>query len=148
MRGLQAYQRENLMVAIELLQRAADNGHAKAQSMLGYIFDKAEENEQAFHYYQLAADQGDADGAYGLGNLYAAGEGVEKNLSQAVGWYEKAAYNDHLLAIDVLATAYLNGGLALTKNTSKAIDLLQRGAALGHLPSVRRLRKIRENEGI
>ncbi|MES9920965.1 MAG: tetratricopeptide repeat protein [Candidatus Thiodiazotropha sp.] len=146
--GLAAYQREDLMTAIESLKIAADSGHAKAQSLLGYIYDIAEENEQAFHYYRQAAEQGEADGAYGMGMLYATGEGVAQDLFEAVRWFEKAADAGHPQAIDLLATAYLNGGLALTKDSAKAIDLLERGAALGHTPSIERLKAYKEKEGI
>lgn len=146
--GLEAYQRQDLMTSIKALRIAADSGHAKAQSLLGYIFDVAEENGQALHYYRLAAEQGDADGAYGIGTLYATGQGVAKDHPEAVRWYEKAADAGHPLAIDALATAYLNGGLALPRDSRKAIELLERGAALGHLPCVERLKAIRGKAGM
>ncbi|MEW7989744.1 MAG: tetratricopeptide repeat protein [Candidatus Thiodiazotropha sp.] len=146
--GLEAYQREDLIASIEALRIAADSGHAKAQSLLGYIFDVAEENERALHYYRLAAEQGEADGAYGIGTLYATGQGVAQDHPEAVRWYEKAADAGHPLAIDALATAYLNGGLALARDSRKAIELLERGAALGHLSSVERLKSIRGKEGM
>lgn len=146
-KGLQAYQQQDLLTAIDLLKSAADQGYTKAQSLLGYIYDKAEENGQALHYYKLAAERGDADGAYGMGNLYASGEGVEQDFIQAVMWYEIAADKGHVHAIDVLATAYLNGGLGLNKDSKKAIELLQRGAALDHPSSKQKLEAIGEMSG-
>ncbi len=141
-RGEAAYQRENLLTAIEFLKSAAEAGHAKAQSLLGYIYDVAEENELALQYYRMSADQGDVDGAYGLGKLYATGEGVKKDMTLAVHWYQVAADGNHLQAIDVLATAYLNGGLGLSRDTQKAAELLERAAAQGHQASVKRLSEL------
>ncbi|MCG7931526.1 MAG: sel1 repeat family protein [Candidatus Thiodiazotropha lotti] len=146
--GLEAYQREDLITAIESLRSAADSGHAKAQCLLGYVFDIAEENEQALHYYQLAADQGEAEGAYGLGSLYATGQGVAQDHEQAVRLYQQAAEAGHLMAIDVLVTAYLDGGLSLTKDRQKAILLLERSAELGHSSSLQRLKSIKDESGI
>ena len=142
LRGQAAYQQEDLLTAIDALKSAADMGHARAQSLLGYIYDIAEENELAFSYYQMAADQGDADGAYGLGKLYASGEGTVPDLEQAVRWYQLAAGKGQLLAIDVLATAYLNGGLGLDRDEQKARALLETAAALGHQPSIKRLSEL------
>ncbi len=141
--GLSAYRQEDLVTAIDLLRSAADAGHAQAQQLLGYIYDIAEENELALHYYQLAADQGDADGAYGLGKLYATGDGVPQDFAQALHWYRLAAQGDSLLALDVLATAYLEGGLGLERDRGKALELLEQAASLGHAPSSKRLQDLR-----
>lgn len=141
--GLSAYRREDLLTAIDLLRSAADAGHARAQQLLGYIYDVAEENALARRYYQLAAEQGDADGAYGLGKLYATGDGVPQDFGQAAHWYRIAAERDSLLAIDALATAYQEGGLGLERDTRKAIELLEQAASLGHEPSIKRLQALK-----
>ena len=44
-----------------------------------------------FKEYRKAAEQGDANAQYNLGVCYEKGEGVKKDLSQAVQWYRKAA---------------------------------------------------------
>lgn len=138
-KGQAAFQQEDLITAIDHLRSSADTGHPKAQSLLGYIYDIAEENKLALEYYQMAADQGDADGAYGLAKLYASGEAAEKDLEKAVKWYQEAAQKDHLMALEVLATAYLKGELGLQPDESRARGLLQRAAELGHQPSAERL---------
>ena len=74
--GRKAYLAGDVRRAMPPLKRAADAGHAPAQSLYAYILDKAEYNEEAAQYFRRAAEQGDADGQYGLGILYAAGEGV------------------------------------------------------------------------
>ncbi len=143
-RGFEAYLNQDLIASMDALSKAADAGHAKAQSLLGYIHDKAEENQQAVHYYRLAAEQGDPDGEYGLGTLYAAGEGVERDPAAAVQWLKKASDQGHGAAIDALASAYLEGGLGLDKDRAQALELLRRGAALGYEPARRRLTALSE----
>jgi len=46
---------------------------------------------KSFHWYQQAADQGDATAQFWLGYLYAAGIGVPQDLEQARAWMRKAA---------------------------------------------------------
>jgi TPR repeat protein len=138
-RGFEAYLKQDLIASMADLSKAANAGHPKAQSLLGYIHDKAEDNEQALHYYRLAAGQGEPDGEYGLATLYAAGEGVERDPVAAVNWLRKAAAQGHGAAIDALASAYLEGGLGLDKDPDQAMELLRRGAALGYEPARRRL---------
>ena len=45
----------------------------------------------AARYYRLAAKQGHAVAQYNLGCCYEKGEGVEKDLKEAVEWFRKAA---------------------------------------------------------
>jgi TPR repeat protein len=42
-------------------------------------------------WYRLAADQGDANGQYILGIMYADGKGVPQNYAEAMKWYRLAA---------------------------------------------------------
>jgi len=46
-------------------------------------------------YYRKAAEQGDARGEYGLGELYAGGKGVQQDYAEAAKWYQKAADHGH-----------------------------------------------------
>ncbi|MCD8070178.1 MAG: hypothetical protein LUE08_02175 [Akkermansiaceae bacterium] len=45
--------------------------------------------------YQEAAEQGNAEAQYRLGECYAEGEGVEKDVKEAVRWWRKAADQGH-----------------------------------------------------
>ena len=46
---------------------------------------------RARHWYEKAAAQGYAGAQYDLGELYASGNGVAKDLHAAEMWYRKAA---------------------------------------------------------
>ena len=52
--------------------------------------------------YRKAAEQGDAKAQYNLGVCYANGDGVQKNLKQAVFWYRKAAEQGNAFAQEAL----------------------------------------------
>jgi hypothetical protein len=46
--------------------------------------------------YPLAAYERNADAQFYLGMLYFYGEGVEKNIETATGWWKKAMRNGHV----------------------------------------------------
>jgi len=144
-RGLKAYQEEDLITALTLLRRSAEDGHTPAQVLLAYILDKSEDNEQAFDLYSQAAEKGDPEGQSGLADMYSAGEGVERDLEKAVYWYSRAAESGSLRAIRILAAAFLDGGLGLEPNREKAIEWLNRGAALGDPAAQTKLRAITQD---
>ncbi|HEY5740398.1 MAG TPA: hypothetical protein VIW27_11780, partial [Gammaproteobacteria bacterium] len=77
-RGIEAYQQGRLIEAMQLLESAAQGGYAPAQVLLAFIHDAAENDSEAFEWYQRAAEAGDAAGIFGLGSMYAKGEGVER----------------------------------------------------------------------
>jgi TPR repeat protein len=145
--GFKAYQEDDLVVAMSSLERAAEAGHPQAQALLGYIFDKAEDNAAAVRYYRMAADQGNAEGAYWLAALYANGEGVPKDYSEAFRWFLVAAEAGYGPAIDVVSNAYLNGELGQTRDRAKAKQWLQRGADSGYEPAKTKLEQLADPEG-
>lgn len=71
---------------------------------------KSEKNEEAFEYYLKAARQGDAEAQFYLGLCYNYGDGVEKDLSEAVVWFRKAAIRDlqrHNLTLGFVTTTVM-----------------------------------------
>ena len=52
---------------------------------------EAEDYSTALRLWKQAAEQGNADAQYGLGDLYLDGLGVEQDYAQALNWYRKAA---------------------------------------------------------
>ncbi|WP_175048536.1 tetratricopeptide repeat protein [Paraburkholderia sediminicola] len=61
--------------------------------------------------FRRAADQGNAKGAFLLGQSYANGEGVPKDTAQAVLWYRKAAEQGDVYARGSLMTMFYFGEL-------------------------------------
>ena len=62
-----------------------------------------------FNEVKLAAIDGDADAQFELAGLYADGDGVKQNLTEAVKWYRKAAEQGHDGAQFKLGLSYQNG---------------------------------------
>jgi TPR repeat protein len=66
----------------------------------------AEDYSQAVHWYRKAADQGNADAQYTLGNMYRNGQGVPQNYSQAAVLYRKAGTQGHSDSLNNLGVGY------------------------------------------
>ena len=129
-KGLAAYNRGDLPGALPLFRQAAEEGSSDAQAWLGYLLDLAEENAEAVRWYRASAEQGNGEGLAGLADMYAKGEGVDKDLTEARMLYEKAADAGHGRAARVLAHAYENGGLGVEPDAGKATYWKSRSAEL------------------
>ena len=114
------FARGDLVASLALWTKAAQQGYAPAQTRLGDILDKAEEDADAVEWYRKAAAQGNAAGEYGLGQMYAKGEGVGKDLVQARFFNLRAAEKGHLFAVELMMEAYRTGGLGLPVDKTQA----------------------------
>jgi TPR repeat protein len=137
--GIREYENGNLIDGMEMLYRAANGGYAPAQVKLGYILDQSEENEKAIEWFRKAALQGNADAQYGLGSMYAKGDGVEKKFSEAIEWIKKAADQGHRLAIRTYATALEHGELGLSANETETLLWFKKAAEEGDSVAIQRM---------
>ena len=75
--------------------KAANQGHAKSQNRLGFLYEKGrgvtKDYKRAVYWYTKAANQGDADAQFNLGFMYAVGAGVTENYVEAYKWYNISA---------------------------------------------------------
>ena len=80
---------------IDQLRKAAEQGDACAQSVLGLMYAMGEEipenYREAGKWFRLAADQGHAEAQFNLGFMYANGEGVPEDYVKAYIWGNLAA---------------------------------------------------------
>jgi len=129
--GLVAVDRGDIVDAMRLFRRAAEQGYAPAQIWLAYILDQSEQNEEAVAWYRKAAEQNDARGQLSLGEMYLKGEGVTKDLVQGADWVRKAATNGSTDAMRLLATNYQQGGMGLEADPEQARYWLQQAADHG-----------------
>lgn len=122
---------KNAAKAAYWYERAAERGHAGAQTMLGYLYYQGEGVDQdygkAFEWYKEAALQGHAGSQASLGYLYGEGHGVERNLKQAYAWSTLAAEN---------------GSDRGSKNQQIYLDAMDNDERLDSLNEIRRLEKI------
>ena len=137
--GIEEYRNSNLIPAMMLLQESAEKGYAPAQATLAYILDQGEENDEAFRWYELAAKQGYAQGEFGLGSMYAKGEGVERNSMVAGQWIRKSALQGYLPAIRAYASALESGDLGYQRNVKEAFIRFTECHDAGDMVCTRRL---------
>jgi TPR repeat protein len=86
---------------------------------------------QAIYYLRPLAETGDDKALLLLGNMYLQGYGVERDPSEAMRLYRKAAINNNVEATVVIATMYQQG-IGVTKNYRTAAEWYKRAADMGH----------------
>jgi TPR repeat protein len=118
--GETALLREDITEAAKYYRQAAEQNYAPAQVGLGELMHATQEFEEAVGWFIMASYQGDAVGAFDLGQAYAVGEGVEKNLEKALYWVKFSANKNYLSAVELMASAYKNGELGLPINIEQA----------------------------
>jgi TPR repeat protein len=104
-----AMDEQDLHQAAIFYRKAAEQNYLPAQTALGDLLRASQDNEQAFGWFLMSAYQGDAAGAYGLGQMYANGEGVEKDLTKAAYWVKHAAEKNYLAAAEAVLIGYRTG---------------------------------------
>ena len=95
--------------------KAAEGGNIEAQYTLGVyaelgIFGFRKDHARAVELYRETALQGSMKAQLRLGELYAAGEIVEKDEAEAAAWYRPAAAKGETKAVEALfelATDYM-----------------------------------------
>ena len=93
--------------AVELLETAASNGHAKSQVKLGKLYDSGiatgwGKPKIAFKWFKLAADQGNKEGQYRVCKAYYSGRGVTYNSSEAKKWCTRSVGQGYSRANKIL----------------------------------------------
>jgi len=76
--------------SIALLLAAAQQNHAKAQSLVSAHYFEIGANDEGFRWCCQSAENGYALGQYALGRLYAEGERVRRNRVLAYYWFSRA----------------------------------------------------------
>lgn len=146
--GEKAYDRGDVVTAMEFMRKAADAGHAKAQARLGFILDRSEFDDEAVKYFRLSAQQGEAEGEFGLATMHISGEGVKKDMPEAKRLLMLSAGRGHAPAVQVLAGAYIKGELKMAPGEETQVSGWLRGAADGgYLPAIDAVVKALETGG-
>ena len=133
------YNQKRYAEALPFIQSLAEEGNAKAQDRLGFMYrigiGVEMDDNQAVYWYSKAGEQGDKYVQNKLGDIYLNGRDVdEQDLTKAVYWYSKAAEQYHAGAQYKLGSMYLSGKGVTQDNTkavywySKAAELYDAGA--------------------
>ena len=108
-----AYMRGDYIVAFESFLSLAEQGHARSQYNLDYMYHKGlgvrQDDVEAVRWLRRAAEQGHPTAQYSLGVMYHEGQGVPKDDGEAMRWYRRAAEQGHARAQSNLGAAYGKG---------------------------------------
>ena len=146
--------KQDQAAARELYQKAADQNHTRAISVLGLFYEYGvggpKDSEKAVKLLQTAAGRGDAQAQNALAKCYYNGSGVEKDDAKAVAWFKKAAAQDYTEAINNVGYM-IEHGLTETladgkPDLDRAVALYAQAAERGHAIGVRNLRRLAADE--
>ena len=108
--------------------------HPAAMRSLGARYDEGrgvEKNlEQAFQWYQKAADRGEVQAIFNLAHYYLEGKGTRKHPKRAIDLFNQAIDKDFAPAMNSLGVIHIEGNHG-DRNLGKARELWERGAKLG-----------------
>lgn len=123
------------MAAADWLQRAVDQDHIAAATMLARLYlsggDVPRDPARAAALLQRSAARGDTEGQYYLALLYRSGEGLAQDNAQSLNWFLAAAENQHTEAAYELSRAY-SRGLGTPEDPVRALRWLTQAAEAGH----------------
>jgi TPR repeat protein len=113
------------------------NVYANYALGLAYMeYDEEKDDMQAFEHFKFAADNGYNEAQLQLGYLYERGipgqngaAGLEKNIKEALHWYERAARYQNSTAYYNLGHIYLHGQ-GVDKDENKAHEYFESAATL------------------
>ena len=119
--------------ALSWYRKAAEQGHASAQTQLGNCYYKgngvAKDQAQAVTWWRKAADQGDAQAQFMLALCFDGGlAGVEKNAVEAYALYHLGSSFDDLALTNLaklekrMSQDEIAGGKKRVKDLQKEID--------------------------
>lgn len=119
------------MRAANLYSAAAESGSTKAQVRLGLMYHEGRvllrDYDEGTRLLCEAADAGDSDGQLNCGLAYRAGRGVEQDDTVALSYWERAAEQGNILAMNVLGQTSISAG-----NMEQAANYLKQSADLGN----------------
>jgi len=100
-------------VAYKAWKPLADDGYAKAQAALAWMYHTGngveKDIKKAIEWYRLAAHQGHSIAQNNLGAMFENGHGVPKNYRAAISWYRDSAKSGYSYAQFNLGRMYAEG---------------------------------------
>lgn len=127
-----------------LIYQEAMNGVTDAQLEIGKFYKSIDHDDWAFVWYETAANAGNIDAIYWLGNFYYDGTVVEENFKKTFECYKKAAIEGHADAMNNYADMYFRGEY-VEKDDKRAYELFSIAAKRGVAESMYTLGYMYEN---
>jgi len=137
---------------VETVIAKAEAGDAEAQMALAqrYRFGAGvpRDTAMAVEWFQKAAEQGNVQGEFSVGFMYAVGEdGFERDTTIAAEWFRRAAENGHPNAQLNLGNMYRMGD-GVERDLEKALLWLQKAADHGNTQAQIEINRITSNSDI
>lgn len=133
---------EDYVKTVEWYTKAAEQGYAWAQCILGSMYYDGEgveeDKNKAVEWYKKAVEQGYARASYELGEMYRYGYGEEEDISKAVEWYTKAAEQGYARASYKLGEMYYDG-YDVEEDHAKAVEWFTKAAEQGYVDALKEL---------
>ena len=115
---------------LKWLDRAIDLDHPPAMLHRGGLYAEVGQAALAAQFYRRAAEMGYARAQAYLGKIYADGNSVARDLTEAVKWYARAIAQGDAMGQRLLAYSH-HAGLGVDKNPQEAARLYRLAAIQG-----------------
>jgi len=134
---------KNVIEGKRWLRTSADGQNTEAESLYGQtllgVYGDQPDLDKAFVYLNRAAQKGNGDAIYWLGECYANGWGTKQNAERAIHYLHLASDSEYSfpcknIAQQKLAEAY-KYGYGVSKNSKTAVEYFQKSAFLGNVYS-------------
>lgn len=130
--GKEAAEKGDFAAAVEIWRPLAESRDPRAETYLGLMYDNgygvAQDQAEAFRWFERAAGRGYADAQYHLAFMYHHGRGVQRSQSEALKWYRLAAAKGQPAAQYNLGRMYAHG-LVVKRDLVTAFAWLDLAAA-------------------
>lgn len=125
--------RQNVQLAAEWYERAANAGNPGAQNQIGYMSQAGlgvpKDPQRAVRWYQLSATNGSISGKVNLAVAYIWGIGVERNPALGATLLSEASQKGSGVAAAYLGDLYVDG-VGVMPDINRGIAYYERGAKL------------------
>ena len=95
------------------------------------FFRKTPKEVDVFRATKASAESGNALAQFDLGTMYVSGEGVQKNVGEAIQWYKKSADQGHPTPQFILGVIYMAGEI-VPRDLVKAVHWFRKAAEHEH----------------
>mmetsp|Transcript_38732 Transcript_38732/g.60403 ORF Transcript_38732/g.60403 Transcript_38732/m.60403 type:complete len:1056 (-) Transcript_38732:48-3215(-) len=139
--GLEAYLREDIQMALQHYEAAAELGYEVAQSNAAWLYTNhcpspacdltpQEASRKALYWYGKAAENGNPQAKRMIGDAHWSGEGMDQDTSKALEYYKVGAESGDGQSAFNLAWAFYSGH-GTDRNITQARGLIKRLVATG-----------------
>ena len=153
--GIKAYRTGDLDAAVAAWTTSADGGHPMSAFLLGRLYEQGrgveQSDYQSFKYYQMAADEGQAQAGVKVGKIYLTGNkdlDIDRDYKMAIKYFEIGALASWPESQYMLADMYRRG-LGVNGDRTESLRWLILAAKKKYAPSHVALARIYfEGEGV